>query len=325
MDVEKKVNVDESEVNELFKKVVQGGRVVMKRIRTIKHRMSPKQKMALLKAQRRSHTGAAKLHRAKSMVIHRRKLGEGVVNVGVSALVSEAFDIDLGENIVVEVKEGYMFALADIDENVIALSVYDENGEVVKEGIEVDAEFVEGCFSENLVESLQSFGILLNDDFISALEEGFNAEEVLVDAMEEYDYEIEDEEGVPVAEGKKKKTAIKKAIPKETDKMPQAGDAAAAPATVVEGEEKAEVKEEEKAEVKEEEKAEVKAEEKEVVEEAVLSLSYDTANGYSIIREGKKCSLGSRVRARAFLLSEGVAVDFDILERAKTGESIKLK
>lgn len=47
--------------------VVRGGKKVKKTVRTVKKRMSPKQKAALAKARRKSHTGAAKKARAKSL------------------------------------------------------------------------------------------------------------------------------------------------------------------------------------------------------------------------------------------------------------------
>lgn len=173
-------------VDEKYEKVVRNGKVVKKKVRIKKKRLTAKQKAALRKARRFAHTAAAKKKRKKSMEKRKRLIGDSyLINVGINSLVVEGFDIVIDENTTIPVEPGYMFDMYDIDENTIGLDIYNDEGDLVKEGIEVTAEFVAECFENNLLESLQEYGVELNKEFVEAVDEGKNVEEVLNDEKEE--------------------------------------------------------------------------------------------------------------------------------------------
>lgn len=58
-------------------RAIRGGKMVKVKVRTRKKRLNAKQKRALAKARKKANTSAAKRHRAKSMKIRRRAIGEG--------------------------------------------------------------------------------------------------------------------------------------------------------------------------------------------------------------------------------------------------------
>lgn len=281
-------NEDLQKVDEIFKKVVRAGKVIKKKIRRIKKRLSAAQKAALRKARKKAFTGAAMRKRAKSMKIHRRKLGEAFLNVGVSSIVKEAFDLVVNNNEIIEVQEGYFMAFTDVDENTISVDVYDAEGEAVKEGIMVDAEFVQQCCEESLIESLQDYGILLDEEFCNALEKGLSVDEVFNDLIE-FD-EIEEE----VVDEKKKNTDEEDAEEEDT---------------------------EEDSEEEENPEDEEETEDEEEAEESAMKLGFSDT-GYYIIKEGKRYELGSRLRARAYLVKEGITPYSEMFEKARTMEVI---
>lgn len=66
--------VSDAPIMESFIKVARGGKMVLKRKRIGRaHKMTAAQKMGLKKARRKAFTGAAKLHRAKSMKLRRNR------------------------------------------------------------------------------------------------------------------------------------------------------------------------------------------------------------------------------------------------------------
>ena len=71
---------EDDELVEATKKVVRNGQVVTVKIKKKKVKLSAKQKSALKKARKKSHTAGAAKARNKSMKIRRKKLGEGVLN-----------------------------------------------------------------------------------------------------------------------------------------------------------------------------------------------------------------------------------------------------
>lgn len=231
---------EEEEVDETrIEKVVRGGQVVKIKRPNIKKKMSAKQKAALKKARMKAHTGFAQKKRAKSMKLRARKIGESVMlNVGVGCLVSESFDIVLENKQTISIEKDYMLDVYDVTESVVAMDIYNEEGELVQEGVEVDAEFVGNIYKENLVESLEDYGVQLNDVFEEETQETQETQEV--------------KEGKSI-------------------------------------------------------------------------LSYNTNDGFVAVVEGKSFKLGNRVRARAFLVSEGVEVVSGLLDSVIDGKDFKIK
>lgn len=58
--------------------------------------------------------------------------------------------------------------------------------------------------------------------------------------------------------------------------------------------------------------------------ESAAVLSYNTSKGFVFVKEGSEVPLGNRIRARAFLISEGYKVDSSILDKACAGEVVTL-
>jgi len=58
--------IGEEAIEDLLKTVIRGGQVVKKKIRTVKKRLTSAQRAGLVKARKKAHTGAAKMHRLKS-------------------------------------------------------------------------------------------------------------------------------------------------------------------------------------------------------------------------------------------------------------------
>jgi hypothetical protein len=237
-------------------------------------KFTPAMKAALRKARAKAQSGIAKLKRAKSFKIRRRKLGEAYVNCGVSCLVSEAFDIVLEDKSVIPVQTGYMFSLYDVAEGTVGIDIFDADGELVKEEVQVDPDFVTSCFSENVLESLQDYGESLDEAFVEAFEADESVEDVLADTKVEDDTD----------EGKKSGSKTKKVEAKKAD-----GKAPEVP-PVAEG----------------------------------VRLGYKNENGYYVVKEGKTFNLGSRVRARAYLVGEGFTVDGKVYEEVKEGKEVTL-
>lgn len=69
---------DEDDISEKKVKVVKGGKVVTKTVKSVKKRLTPAQKQALAKARKKAHTASANKARNKSMKVHNKRLGEGL-------------------------------------------------------------------------------------------------------------------------------------------------------------------------------------------------------------------------------------------------------
>lgn len=86
--------------NEAMDKVVRGGKLVKVKVRTVKKKLSPDQKLALAKAQKKSHTASANKARNKSMQVRAKKIGENVEQVVVTE--SAQSDVKLGVHLISE-------------------------------------------------------------------------------------------------------------------------------------------------------------------------------------------------------------------------------
>lgn len=70
----------EDKIEEKQVKVVRDGKVVTRKVKTVKTKLTSKQKQALAKARKKAHTAGANKARKKSMAIHKKRLGEGEEN-----------------------------------------------------------------------------------------------------------------------------------------------------------------------------------------------------------------------------------------------------
>lgn len=255
-------------INQAFKKVIRGGKLV-KITKHAKKRLNAKQKMALRKARAKSHTATAMRNRMKSLKIRARKLGEAYVNAGVSCIVNEAFDLEISGADNFEMKPGYMVSFLDTaEEGVISMSIFDEGGDMIKEDVMVDTEFVSTCFSEKLLDSLQEYGILL-DLGMSDVEDEPSDRKVLSN--------ISGKEETPAA--------TEPNASESTEPETPATETATETAT-----------------------------------ESGMKLGFTNESGYYVVKDGKKYPMGSRVRARAYLVNEGIDVDGFCFEDARKGE-----
>jgi hypothetical protein len=263
--LENDVTLPDGVTEGMLKKVVRGGKVIMKKVRTVKKRLTAKQKAALKKAQKKAHTGAAKKNRMKSLKIRKRKLGEAFVNVGASCVVTEPFEVvvDEGKGVNIVLEKGYMLSFIDVDENVISLDIYDDTGELVQEDILVTPDFVKLCFDEQVLESLADYGVTFDDAFLQSVNDSrgmsndFRASRVL-----------EGIEGVDRDNN-------------SSDEDDENNDDNAF---------------------------------------AHMKLGHTNESGYYVVRNGRRYNLGSRVRARSFLVKEGVEVDSSCFEDAFNNE-----
>lgn len=257
--------IDEAfNIKQAFKKVVRNGQIV-KVFRHMKKRLSSAQKSALRKARMKANTGMAKVKRLKSLKIRKRKIKEAYINAGISCMIKEAFDIQITKEESFPMEAGYFVSLMDVAEGVISMGVYDADGNLVKEDVMVDADFVSNCFDENLFESLEDYGILVG--FESITEEEAPSRKVLEGLSTE------------VKPAEEETTATEETPPEDTSP------------------------------VTEEPKDETPG----------YQLGYTNESGYFVVKDGKKYNMGSRVRARGYLVSEGVDVDAKCFEDAMKG------
>jgi hypothetical protein len=143
-------------------KVVRDGEVVTKVIKTRKVRLSSKQKAALKKAQAKSHTGAAKTKRAKSMKKRDTKglkdlkeaYGEGEeIYLVIGDFTLETMDGD------VSLSEGYSITVSGdstaTDDNCYLIDISDDNDEIVAEEVEVDIDIFMEAFQAGYIATLE--------------------------------------------------------------------------------------------------------------------------------------------------------------------------
>lgn len=183
---EREVMAEEEVDESRFKKVVRGGKVKKKRIPIRKKRMSPAQKRALKKARRFAHKGGAKRKRKKSVAIRKRRIRDSGIDSGVSCLVKNGLEIVMDSDNSISVKPGSLlsFEAHEEKENYLIMDVFDEEGELVEEGLEVTDDFITTCFEEDLIESLSMYEEYYDED----------DEEEISEELEESEEEEDDED-----------------------------------------------------------------------------------------------------------------------------------
>ncbi len=187
-------------------KVIRGGKVVTKKIDTVKRpkRMSPKQKAALRKARRKAHTGAASRKRKKS-VKRRSKISTGQQRAAsrtmgkrrllqrtaedshymeVNSIYLAEYDFDLANNEgeVYKVESGYILDIYD-NGNKVIVDAYDHDGNIVIEGIVVLPKTVNYYFAEGLLESISVDGNTISDIYLEGVYEGLEGEDLLNETL----------------------------------------------------------------------------------------------------------------------------------------------